>query len=180
MRDAVFTDVYRTHVDFVWRLSRSLGVDPLDADDLVHEVFLVVRARLPARDPEAPIRAWLARITRNLALHHHRSRARDARRLARVDPPPTPRGPDEELDLGEAAALMHAFLQTLDAARREVFALVEIEGLSAPEVAEACGAKLPTIYTRLRAARAAFAEFVARLRPADGVRPSDGGRHVRR
>ncbi len=177
MGEAAFTSLYREHVDFVWRLSRSLGVDAASVDDLVHEVFLVVRRRLADRDPAAPLRAWLAAITRNLVLHHHRGRLREARRIEQVLPPVSPRGPDEVLDLAEAAELMQAFLATLEPGRREVFALIEIEGFSAPEVAELCAVKLPTVYTRLRAARAELAAFAERVRAAE-PRTGSGGRRA--
>lgn len=178
MHEAAFTELYRDHVDFVWRLARSLGVDLAQLDDVVHEVFLVARRRFAARDDRASVRAWIAGITRNLALHHHRGRARESRRMQQVAPPATARGPDEQLELDEAAALMQRFLDDLDPDRREVFALIEIEGLSAPEVAALCGVKLPTVYTRLRAARLALAEFTERLR--EGAQPGTGARRVER
>jgi RNA polymerase sigma-70 factor, ECF subfamily len=163
MDEAAFTSVYREHVDFVWRFSRSLGVDASHVDDVVHEVFLVVRRRFDAREPRAPLRRWLAGITRNVAMHFHRGRGREARRVEQAFVPTRPRGPDEELDLAEAATLMQLFLDTLEPGQREVFALMEIEGLSAPEVAQVCNAKVATVYTRLRAARAQLARFVEDL-----------------
>ena len=163
MHESAFTELYRAHVEFVWRLCRSLGVAPAHVDDVVHEVFLVARRRHATRSDDVPLRGWLARIARNVVLHHHRGRAREARRMDRLAPPPAPPGPDALHDVAEAAALMQAFLDGLDAAKREVFALVEIEGMSVPEVAALCGAKVPTVYTRLRAARLELAEFVRRL-----------------
>jgi RNA polymerase sigma-70 factor (ECF subfamily) len=171
MDEAAFTRVYREHVDFVWRLSRSLGVDAGHLDDVVHEVFLVVRRRFDDRERRAPLRRWLAGITRNVVMHFHRGRGREARRVEQAFVPTRPRDPDEELDLAQAAALMQTFLDTLEPAQREVFALMEIEGLSAPEVAHVCSAKVATVYTRLRAARGRFARFVE-----DVQRVGKGGR----
>jgi RNA polymerase sigma-70 factor (ECF subfamily) len=62
------------------------------------------------------------------------------------------------------------FLAGLDDDKREVFALVEIEGLAVPEVAQMCDIKLNTAYSRLRLARQAFARAVEGLRGADGGR----------
>jgi RNA polymerase sigma-70 factor (ECF subfamily) len=53
---------------------------------------------------------------------------------------------------------------TLDADKREVLVLVELEELSAPEVSELLGVKLNTVYSRLRAARAAFDAALSRHR----------------
>ncbi|HWB78505.1 MAG TPA: RNA polymerase sigma factor [Nannocystaceae bacterium] len=174
MDDASFDRIYREHVAFVWRLSRSLGVAELAVDDVVHEVFLVIERRFDQRADAVPVRAWIARIVRNVVMHHHRGRAREAHRIAQLVPPEAPRGPDDELGLVEAAARVQRFLDGLDVARREVFALIEIEGLTAPQVAELTGTKLPTVYTRLRSARAELAAFVELDRAAAG------GTHARR
>jgi RNA polymerase sigma-70 factor (ECF subfamily) len=181
MDDAELARLYRTHVEFVWRLSRSLGVALVSVDDVVHEVFLVIGRTSGARDGEVALRAWIAGIVRNVVMHHHRSRVREARRHLQVVPPEPPPTPDDDLGRAEAAAQVMAFLDSLDPSRREVFALMELEGLSAPEVAAMTGTKLPTVYTRLRAARIAFAAFVDRLRD-DGAAAGThrGARHVRR
>src|SRR5687767_3470311 len=123
MDESAFTTLYRENVDFVWRLSRSLGVNEAHVDDVVHEVFLVVRKRFDDRELRAPLRRWLAAITRNVVMHFHRGRGREAKRVEQAYVPARPRGPDEQLDLAEAAALMQAFLDTLDPAQREVFAM---------------------------------------------------------
>ena len=44
-------------------------------------------------------------------------------------------------------------LGTLDEDKRAVFVLAEIEQMSAPEIAEALGVNVNTVYSRLRAAR---------------------------
>lgn len=46
--------------------------------------------------------------------------------------------------------------------QREVFVLTEFEDMSAPEIAALVGAPLPTVYSRLRLARARF----QRLQPS--------------
>ena len=40
--------------------------------------------------------------------------------------------------------------------KREVFVLVEVHGMTAPEISHELGIPLNTVYTRLRAARIAF------------------------
>ncbi len=56
----------------------------------------------------------------------------------------------------QAAATVVAILQQLDEDKRTVFALVELEQLSIPEVARMLELNLNTAYSRLRLARAAF------------------------
>ncbi len=165
-----FADVYRTHFELVWRLARALGVEPGSVDDVVHEVFLVVRRRLDGFAPERSMRAWLAGITRNLVLHHRRAYARHARKLAALPEPEPARQPDEALLRADAAAAMHRFLEGLDADKREVFVLMEIERMTAREVEAIVGVNHRTLHTRLRTARLAFAAFVAALDRNGGAR----------
>jgi RNA polymerase sigma-70 factor (ECF subfamily) len=70
--------------------------------------------------------------------------------------------PDQQLARREAARAVVEILDEMDAEKREVFALMEVEQLSAPEVAELLGVPLNTIYSRLRLARARFEQALAR------------------
>ena len=57
-----------------------------------------------------------------------------------------------------------------------VFVLVELEGMSAPEVADALELNVNTVYSRLRKARAEFERELRRLTdgPGDGDCSDDG------
>ena len=56
----------------------------------------------------------------------------------------------------QAAATVMSILDTIDEDKRVVFALVELEQLSVPEVARMLDINLNTAYSRLRLARQAF------------------------
>ncbi|MFY0534706.1 RNA polymerase sigma factor [Nannocystis pusilla] len=161
--------LYQAHADFVIRISRQLRAPAAQLEDVVHDVFLVVHRRIGEYDPDrGSLRAWLYGITRNVVLHRIRGQARAERRL-RLLPEPEPRPePDERLARSHAASLVQRFLDELDEDRRMVFALIEIEGMSAPEVAEALGVKLNTVYSRLRLARQQFKATVDRLQRGRG------------
>jgi RNA polymerase sigma-70 factor (ECF subfamily) len=60
------------------------------------------------------------------------------------------------------------FLDRLDEDRRVVMLLVELEGMSVPEVAELVGDNVNTIYSRLRLARRDF-ERMARAELGGGA-----------
>ena len=99
-----------------------------------------------------------------------------ARQLARVEPvehePPSNDAmePDERVARGQAAAFVGRFLDALDPDKRAVFVLIDIEGLTAPEVAELLGLKLNTVYSRLRTVRQRFERALAR-RHSKGAGP---------
>jgi RNA polymerase sigma factor (sigma-70 family) len=152
---------YRDSFAFVWRVVRALGVDVADCDDVVQEVFLIVRKRWSSFDRDRSMRAWVAGIARRVAGHHIRGRARSRRRDAAWAEPETERSPQEVLERAEASSVVARFLDSLDADKREVFVLMDIEGLSGRETAEIVGAGAPTVYSRLREARRRFAAFIA-------------------
>ena len=74
--------------------------------------------------------------------------------------------PHEHAALKEVRALVHRLLAELPDEQREVFVLTELEQLTAPEISEAVGANLNTVYSRLRLARRGFDAALARFRSA--------------
>ncbi len=78
--------------------------------------------------------------------------------------------PLESASRAEAVERLESILGELDQDRRAVFILAELEQMSAPGIAEAVGANVNTVYTRLRAARREFNEAVARHAARDGWR----------
>jgi len=132
---------------------------------------MVVYRRLPAFDHAAPVKAWIFGIARKLARKYHERQPRAGAKPALVSDtafhgdqaPDDGRGdPDAALVRRRAAQVVKTFLASLDADKRVVFILAEVEGMTAPEVAAAAGIKLNTVYSRLRTARALFAKAVAR------------------
>lgn len=156
-------EAYREHARFVWRAAGSLGVAPNERDDVVHDVFLVVHHKAAEFDPKRSLTTWLFGITRMVVLNRRRRAGRHARKLRVVAPPPAPLDPEAHDELRRRVEQVRTFLQSLEVRKRVVFELMEIEGMSGPEVAEAIGANVDTIYTRIRSARRAFREFVSEL-----------------
>ncbi|MCY1060850.1 MULTISPECIES: RNA polymerase sigma factor [Nannocystis] len=157
-------EIYRAHVDYVWRIARSLGIPADAAEDVTQEVFLCVHHKLHTFRPGGSMRAWLFGITRNLVLHDRRSYARRERHLAALSQPTaTTREPDATVRVRQAAELMQSFLDELDLDKRLVFQMTEIEEMTAEEIAEALTIPLGTVYSRLRAARAKLERFRLRL-----------------
>ena len=161
-------EVYRLHGDFVRRTAGHLGVPEAQRDDVVHDVFLIVYRRLPQFDPaHGSWRSWLFGITKRVAMHHRRARARHERRLRVVPEPARRPGPDEAFARRQVVDRIEAFLQTLSPAKRIVFTLTDIEGMSAAEVARSLELNVNTVYTRLRSARIAFTTYLEALEGHD-------------
>jgi RNA polymerase sigma-70 factor, ECF subfamily len=158
-----FPSVYAEHFRAVWRTLRRLGVAPAQLDDAVQDVFLVVHRRLPEFDGRS-LRGWLYAIAVRVASDHRRNAAHQRTvplSEALIDPAPDPARTSE---LSASVRLLHELLAELDERQRTVFVLGELEELSVPEIAEALGENLNTVYSRLRAARARFEAALRRHR----------------
>jgi RNA polymerase sigma-70 factor (ECF subfamily) len=155
-----FDDVFREHLDYVWRLAR-LHVGDADADDVAQEVFVVVRRRL-ATFVGGSIRAWLYGITRNVARNHRRGRSRYLRAVSDAPEPSMGVDADVHMQRLEAAAVIDAFLERLPDVKREAFVLHVIEGLTAAEIGQAIGVPERTVFSRVRSAQAELVRFLER------------------
>jgi RNA polymerase sigma-70 factor (ECF subfamily) len=165
------TALYEAHVDFVWRGLRRLGVPASRLDDAVQDVFLVVHRRLDSFEVRSSVKTWLFGIVLRVARDHHRSRRRNEQRAATEAPPDpellvdeTSSGPLERAQQADAIRLLDELLSGMSAEKREVFLLAELEQMTAPEIGEALGVRLTTVYSRLRSARIEFEQALARRR----------------
>jgi len=153
-----FEAVYREHHAFVWRCVRRLGIPDGEVDDLVQEVFVVVHGKLGEFAGASKITTWLFGVAFRVISHHRRSAQARARREAQVEPGRPPTEPDRRLSREQAVNILDELLDRLDDDQRNVFVMAEVVKMSAPEIAELTGAKLNTVYSRLRLARRAFDE----------------------
>jgi RNA polymerase sigma-70 factor (ECF subfamily) len=153
-----FDAVYAEHFAFVWRSLRALGIPAASIDDATQDVFVVVHDRLHTYDGRVPLRGWLFGICRNVGRRHFERSARTSPLQLVGQPAPL----DEVVQWRETAQQVARFLDTLDDDHRAVFVLAQLEGHAAPEIAEALGVKLNTVYSRLRTARARFARAMER------------------
>lgn len=162
-----FAVVYEAHFAYVWRSVQRLGVPAAYADDVVQEVFVIVHRKLPTFEGRSTLKTWIYGIALRVArAHRRRDRRPQGDETEAVDHlrAPDSARPDALAQREEAARLVNRLLDGLDEDQREVFVLAELEELPAPEIAVALDVKLNTVYSRLRLARAAFAEAAARHR----------------
>jgi RNA polymerase sigma-70 factor (ECF subfamily) len=165
--------MYNAYFDFVFRSARRLGVPDAMVDDVVQETFLVVFRRIGEFEGRSTLKTWIYGILRLVAKGHRRAERR-APSLDGVGPSrpidwigSDAPGPQESAARAEAMNVLYGLLDALDEDAREVFVLAELEEMTAPEIADALGQNVNTVYTRLRAARADFESAVARHRARD-------------
>jgi RNA polymerase sigma-70 factor (ECF subfamily) len=154
------------HFALVWRTAVRLGIPADRADDVAQEVFMVAARKLE-QIREGRERSFVLGVTVRVCSNWRR--ARHARPevfeedMIQRHEDPTP-GPDMLLEQKRLRALLDEALDTLPEHNRTVFVLVEIEGLSCPEVGAALELPLGTVASRLRRARAQFHDAAHRLR----------------
>lgn len=166
-----FEAVYDSEFGFVWNSLKRLGIQESDLEDLTHEVFVRAYRSRAEYDPGRPLRPWLFGVAFRAASTFRRS-ARHRREVV-AD---TRRGPlnqagdaEDPIDAAANRRLVLEALEVLDLKKRAVFVLHELNGYSAPEIAEALGEPLNTVYSRLRVAWQQFEAEVRRLRGRDDV-----------
>lgn len=160
-----FRAIVRTHLRFVWRTARRLGVAEADVEDVTQQVMLVLGARLdeiPA-GKEAP---FLYATAVRLAANARRAVRRRSSALARLEfePAAHEERQDHRLEQQEARVLLHQFLEQLPQDLRDVFVLFELEELSMKDVAAALDIPIGTVGSRLVRARQLFQQAVSRYK----------------
>jgi RNA polymerase sigma-70 factor (ECF subfamily) len=145
-----------------------------DFEDVVQEVFLVVRRRLPEFRGEAEITTWLYEITVRVA-GDWRKRARwwswitgrgqsPSRGRNQANFVPTaemPADPQALLEARERTCALYELLDELGEVYRTTFILFELEGLSGEQIAKITGTQVGTVWVRLSRARR---KFIQRMR----------------
>lgn len=178
-----FRFIYDNWFDDVCRWIHALGGREADRDDIVQEVFLVVRRRLARFDGANPA-AWLYQITRR-QVRDFRNRAWvkhifTRRRSDALEDLPSPKdGPAAALEQKQKRHVLETILSKMGADRRSAFVLFEIDGLSGDEIARLQGIPLNTVWGRLRKARQEFLALAARFQRAHAheltwTRPDSG------
>jgi len=154
-----FHALYRHHHGFVWATLRRFGVDGSATDDAVQDTFVIAYRRFADFRGESP-KPWLYGIARRVASNHRRKRAtrtRGQQGLAEMRhsfdaTPNTPRW--------EALLAIDRAVEGLSQIDRELFFLSELDGLTAPELADALSLKPNTVYWRIRRLRMHLADIM--------------------
>lgn len=158
---AAFEAIYAEQFSFVWRNLRRLGVGEHALRDAAQDVFLVVHRHAGELAGLSSVRAWLYTILRRVASDHRRRRSRKEPRdveQAESVPDGAAASPEEQALNRESLRVLLSLLESLEADKRDVLILADLEAMTAPEIAAALGCNLNTVYSRLRAARLAMRE----------------------
>jgi RNA polymerase sigma-70 factor (ECF subfamily) len=154
------------HVDGLYRVARSLTGRDDDAEDLVQETYARATAAWAQFAAGTNLRAWLFRILRNAFIDNYRRSKKNPVQggfdeefeTSSISGREPIRG-DAELDRlrGVVRADIEAALASLGVDARAII-LLDLEGFTETELAEALGCAVGTVKSRLARARAVLRE----------------------
>lgn len=167
------------HQAQVYRFGMKMCRDPEDAKDVLQDTLLSMARGVRDFRGASSISTWLYTIARNFCIKKRRKsklapngeRSLDSEMLGEgrqlADPA---RSPDEALAGKQVEQALEQAIRSLEPMYREVLLLRDVEGLTAPEVAEVLGVSIQAVKSRLHRARLSVR---ARVAPLLGI-PTDG------
>jgi RNA polymerase sigma-70 factor (ECF subfamily) len=170
-------ELIQRHQRRVYRFGLKMCRDSEDAKDVLQETLIAAARTIRDFRGASSVSTWLYTIARSFCIKHRRRSkfapgqeesldAREPGLEARQVMDPT-RGADEELSGRQVEGAIEQAIARLDPMYREVLVLRDVEGLSAPEVAEVMGLTVEAVKSRLHRARLAVREAVEPLLSQD-------------
>ena len=150
---AAFGALAQRHERRVYNLAYRMLGRPEDADDATQEVFVICLRKLGSFQGRSAFSTWLHRVALNVCYETLRKRSRE--RVAdqdEMEPPPDP----DHADAAAAAADVHRALQLVPEEFRAVLVLHDLQGVPYEEIAQALGAPVGTVKSRLHRGRVAL------------------------
>ena len=164
--EAALTRLIETYAPRVLRFGQKLCGSSADADDVMQQTLLTVISHIGDFRGDSQFSTWLLSIARNHCLKlrtrgftAHASEPLEA--AAQTATTPAGTAPDEAVSREQLETALDGAIAALDPPQREVLVLRDIEGLSAPEVAQALELSVDAVKSRLHRARKALREQLA-------------------
>lgn len=172
------------HQGEVYRFGLKMCRDPDDAKDVLQDTLLAMARGVRDFRGASSISTWLYTIARSFCIKKRRRSkfapeaersldtdvALEAKQIAAPG-----RQPEEALAGKVVERALEEAIAALDPMYREVLLLRDVEGLTAPEVAEVLGVSADAVKSRLHRARIAVRERVAPLVGAEPEAPGPQG-----
>jgi len=155
---AAFARYVEPEVPVLYRVALTMAGQPADAEDLVQDTLIRAYRAIDGFDGAHP-RAWLLTILRNTHRNRARTRVPSLLRAGEQESQVLDRrgagGSAEDVVVdAQFEAVVAEALAALPAMHRVVVQLVDIDGLSYAEAAQAIGVPRGTVMSRLHRARA--------------------------
>ena len=139
--------VLRTYADMVYKVAVRNTQCIADAEDVFSDTFLAYYTKKPEFESEEHRKAWLLRVTINLARNTHRAQ----KKVSELDE----RLPSQEhsFEQVELSIDLNEAMRRMQPEYREVLCLFYLQELSTKEIAEVLGKNESTVRTQMMRAR---------------------------
>jgi len=164
--DSAFTTLVTRYQPAVFRWALVFARDPDEAEDIAQEVFVRAHRQLSQYRSDGSLDAWLYAITRRAANQMRRTQKRRSRLALSPGARPSREvyttDPGGRVDRERAAAVIREMFSELPSRQREIFDLIDLQGLTPSEVADRTGMKSVSVRASLFKARSTIrARFLA-------------------
>jgi RNA polymerase sigma-70 factor, ECF subfamily len=158
--EASFRALYEAELAYVHRSLRRLGISEAEAEELAHDVFVVVFRKWDEFDRTRPARPWLFGIAyRTAARSLERSWRKHERLIGEAVLEAAPAPPEA----AEARDTLLRALAMVEPDQRVVCILHDLDGHPAPEIATMLDVPVNTVYSRLRLGRQRLSSALRQL-----------------
>jgi RNA polymerase sigma-70 factor (ECF subfamily) len=159
------------HEPAIWRFGLKICRDPEDAKDVLQETMLAAARTAAGFRGASSIPTWLFAIARSFCIKKRRHSGLAPDRPLSIDDAPMGATelrsggptPDDAAATKELAEALERAIQELEPSQREVLVLRDVEGFSAPDVADVVGIGVQAVKSRLHRARVALRDRLAPL-----------------
>ena len=166
-----FGQIFELHYRFVYKFIYAMLGEKEAAEELTQETFLGAFRGIHSLRGEARLKTWLCGIAKNIVYKHLRSsrkegtKSADAIESLNVSDERTV-SPDREFLSKELNYLIGAALNKLDADKRLVFTLKELQNLSYKEISEITGSNVSKLKVDLHRAKIEMRSLLRAVREA--------------
>jgi len=159
------------HQRRVFRFGMKMCGEEEDAKDVLQETLIAAARGIRDFRGASSVSTWLYTIARSFCIKRHRTskfapgqvesleeRSREVQGMADAG-----RDPEDAAAGNQVRSALQAAISELEPMYREVLVLRDVEGLSAPEVADVLGLSVEAVKSRLHRARVAVRQRIARV-----------------
>ncbi len=169
-----FDELYKQNISYVHQIALHILQDPIEAEDICHDVFLELIQHPEQFDPNrGSIQAWLAVKTRSRAIDRLRKKQRQVAKEARQTEPVLNHDPTTESAIRKLEReRLYDALKQLPASQREAITATYFHSMTQHEWAQLTGHPLGTVKSWVRYG---MKNIKKQLIQMGWLEPSEGG-----
>lgn len=183
--DVAMSALLARHAPTVYRFGVKMCRDREDAKDVLQDTLLAAARGIREFRGASSLSTWFYSVARSFCLKKRRTSKFAPKQTVSIDEtgtaeesPSRDKDPEEMASDRELTTLLDDAIAELEPTNREVLVLRDVEGLTAPEVAQVLGVSVDAVKSRLHRARADVRAKIESRSPAPesvGAPPAPGG-----